>query len=502
MPRPALRPMRALPVLEPRRDALEKCVFCPKLCRSACPVSNAEPRETITPWGKMSMAWTSPRTATCPSNARTRARLGVHRLLRVPRVVRPPERRRRRAARRRATRFAGAASRPPAARARARALRRARRATRAGACASSRAHPARATPMRATRSSSAAATLRAAPREARDAIDAATRARRRAGRARRGVLRAAAAPRRRRGAASRGRRASSRASLDAPRARLLVVDAGLRAGAPRRYPEVGRRRSRRRSSCSSSARRAQLERLRAASADGAATSPFAGTTPVSSGAASASTRRRARCSTRALGRAPDEFDDRREQAVLLGRRRAPAVDDARDVARDIADDAPARRTRARAAGASSPRARRACWRCGARAGSGSPSTTSSPGSRARAPGHARLRRDAGPSPGRASSASTVARRVLASFAITVVAFAVTLGWGIVAQRRAADDSVELARGYVPVAPASSGSFAPRRPRCRRSSTASPTSASPARRASCSRRWPARGGRCSSRRAPR
>ena len=47
--------------------------------------------------------------------------------------------------------------------------------------------------------------------------------------------------------------------------------------------------------------------------------------------------------------------------------------------------------------------------------------------------------------------STVARRVLASFAITVVAFAATLGWGIVAQRRAADDSVELGRGYVPVA---------------------------------------------------
>jgi len=49
--------MRVLPVLEGRRDALEKCVFCPKLCRSACPVSNAEPRETITPWGKMTMAW-------------------------------------------------------------------------------------------------------------------------------------------------------------------------------------------------------------------------------------------------------------------------------------------------------------------------------------------------------------------------------------------------------------------------------------------------------------
>jgi Fe-S oxidoreductase len=57
MPRPGLRPMRALPVLEGRRAALETCVFCPKLCRSACPVSNAEPRETITPWGKMSIAW-------------------------------------------------------------------------------------------------------------------------------------------------------------------------------------------------------------------------------------------------------------------------------------------------------------------------------------------------------------------------------------------------------------------------------------------------------------
>lgn len=41
--------------------------------------------------------------------------------------------------------------------------------------------------------------------------------------------------------------------------------------------------------------------------------------------------------------------------------------------------------------------------------------------------------------------------MLATFAITVLAFAATLGWGIFAQRRAADDSVELARGYVPVA---------------------------------------------------
>jgi Fe-S oxidoreductase len=57
MPRPGIRPMRTLPMLESRRAALETCVFCPKLCRSACPVSNAEPRETITPWGKMSLTW-------------------------------------------------------------------------------------------------------------------------------------------------------------------------------------------------------------------------------------------------------------------------------------------------------------------------------------------------------------------------------------------------------------------------------------------------------------
>jgi signal transduction histidine kinase len=41
--------------------------------------------------------------------------------------------------------------------------------------------------------------------------------------------------------------------------------------------------------------------------------------------------------------------------------------------------------------------------------------------------------------------------VLASFAVTVLAYALTLGLGVLAQRRAADDSVELARGYVPVA---------------------------------------------------
>jgi dimethylglycine catabolism B len=57
MHRPDDRPLRRLPQLEPRKETFERCVFCPKLCRSACPVSNAEPRETITPWGKMSMSY-------------------------------------------------------------------------------------------------------------------------------------------------------------------------------------------------------------------------------------------------------------------------------------------------------------------------------------------------------------------------------------------------------------------------------------------------------------
>jgi Fe-S oxidoreductase len=57
MARPDDRPLKKLPTLAPSKDALEKCVFCPKLCRSACPVSNADERETVTPWGKMSMAY-------------------------------------------------------------------------------------------------------------------------------------------------------------------------------------------------------------------------------------------------------------------------------------------------------------------------------------------------------------------------------------------------------------------------------------------------------------
>ncbi|MCC6526253.1 MAG: (Fe-S)-binding protein [Polyangiaceae bacterium] len=46
-----------LPLLAARESELEKCVYCPKLCRAVCPVGNVEASETLTPWGKMSLAY-------------------------------------------------------------------------------------------------------------------------------------------------------------------------------------------------------------------------------------------------------------------------------------------------------------------------------------------------------------------------------------------------------------------------------------------------------------
>ncbi len=46
-----------LPLLEPHDDALQKCAYCPKLSRAACPVSNVTFNESHTPWGKMSAAY-------------------------------------------------------------------------------------------------------------------------------------------------------------------------------------------------------------------------------------------------------------------------------------------------------------------------------------------------------------------------------------------------------------------------------------------------------------
>ncbi len=46
---------------------------------------------------------------------------------------------------------------------------------------------------------------------------------------------------------------------------------------------------------------------------------------------------------------------------------------------------------------------------------------------------------------------TVATRVLASFAVTVIAFAITVGWSAFAQDRAVHDNEELSEGFLPVA---------------------------------------------------
>jgi len=50
-----------LPLLVSAQKALETCGYCPKLCRSTCPVSNVEAREALIPWAKMSAAWLSAR---------------------------------------------------------------------------------------------------------------------------------------------------------------------------------------------------------------------------------------------------------------------------------------------------------------------------------------------------------------------------------------------------------------------------------------------------------
>lgn len=41
--------------LKHHRRELELCSYCPKLCRFACPIAEAERRETVTPWAKMSL---------------------------------------------------------------------------------------------------------------------------------------------------------------------------------------------------------------------------------------------------------------------------------------------------------------------------------------------------------------------------------------------------------------------------------------------------------------
>ena len=52
----------SLPLLAERQDELSKCGYCPKLCRATCVVSEAEPREALTPWGKMANAFAASQT--------------------------------------------------------------------------------------------------------------------------------------------------------------------------------------------------------------------------------------------------------------------------------------------------------------------------------------------------------------------------------------------------------------------------------------------------------
>lgn len=52
-----------LPLLNRRQDELTKCAYCPKLCRATCVVSEIEPREMLTPWGKMTSAFDAARGA-------------------------------------------------------------------------------------------------------------------------------------------------------------------------------------------------------------------------------------------------------------------------------------------------------------------------------------------------------------------------------------------------------------------------------------------------------
>ena len=42
--------------LDSHKRSLGHCTYCPKLCRFCCPAAEVEHRETVTPWGKMTLA--------------------------------------------------------------------------------------------------------------------------------------------------------------------------------------------------------------------------------------------------------------------------------------------------------------------------------------------------------------------------------------------------------------------------------------------------------------
>jgi len=311
MPRPALRPMRALPLLEPRRAALEKCVFCPKLCRSACPVSNAEPRETVTPWGKMSAAWMAAhgdtptdRSHAAPAWACTGCfgcREACDHRNPVADVLLDA---------RDALARAGAA--PDGARRVLAGFAHHDAETRAAAARELASHPG-SDPRAAVALLVGCGYLRAAPREARDALDAAT-----------GLVRGPVAvveaccglPLRLAGDARGFAQHARDVARDLARyARVIVVDAGCALALRRRFPEAGVDVPARVELLVEAAAR-MLSELSAVPRG--ADEPVRWHDPCQLGRGLGIYEAPRAVLARALGRAPDELDDRREHAVCSG----------------------------------------------------------------------------------------------------------------------------------------------------------------------------------------
>ena len=312
MPRPAQRAMRALPVLEARRDALEKCVFCPKLCRSACPVSNAEPRETITPWGKMSAAWMAANgdvpidtSHAAPAWACTgcfACRESCDHRNVVADVLLDA---------RDALAQAGVA--PPAARRAAARFDRHAAKTRAAAQALST-HPR----VRADAPDAllvGCGYLRAAPREALDAVDAATAL---SGEPVALVEECCGLPLLLAGdALGFARQARIVARALAPRARVWVVDAGCALALSRRYPDAGVELRPKVETLVEAAARG-LDALAPILRDAGSSEPVRWHDPCQLGRGLGIYDPPRAVLTRALGRAPDEMDERREHALCSG----------------------------------------------------------------------------------------------------------------------------------------------------------------------------------------
>jgi Fe-S oxidoreductase len=308
--------MRVLPVLEGRRDALEKCVFCPKLCRSACPVSNAEPRETITPWGKMSLAWMAAhgdvpvdRSHAAPAWACTGCyacrESCDHRNVVADVLIEARD----------ALAQTGVAP-SEARRAVARFAHHDVRTQRAARALASR--PPSSGQVRAAATDAllvGCSYLRAAPREAADALEAATAL---AAGPVHVVERCCGLPLLLAGDAHRfAAQARDVARSIAGYTRVLVVDAGCAQALERRYADAGVE-VRPRIETLVEAAASALDRLQRVGDDAAPSDPVRWHDPCQLGRGLGVYEAPRLVLTRALGRAPDELDDRREHSVCSG----------------------------------------------------------------------------------------------------------------------------------------------------------------------------------------